>query len=632
MRMGMSAFTKGILCVGGLLCGDASGLIIYRFGGDALPPPDEADREGVEFHQRSWSTLDAAQGGETFRLGMDGAAIRALRYDPQVNFAPGYQDRGGKCTDEAITALVYDGDTTSAWFAAPYLCAEANQFFAGNSDGYGQRGGVDLFFAYPYVIDRIRVISGLSNPAGIAQNFSVFLASHDFRLTETVYFRRRLQPRGPIVAEVKDNREHVVDIQIPPMGEAYYIQVVLAEHTNVWEINEIELYAKGFPDRSTYISDRIDFGADAALGDLRFSTNVDPGAQVVIRTRSGADDDPNLYWKETGRGQRLEVTRSEYGKLKVGEKAGTTYDLDNWTLWSAPYELADNSAAGVLSLSPRRYLQFKVDFIPKDEFGGELQFLEVRASTPPAASRAVGEISPFQVDVGETARFTYFLQPTIEGDATGFDRLKIDTPAIITSVDAVRLGEVDVPFDVEAMDEHGFEVSFPKVDQEDTDNLLEVVFGARVLRYGSSFDARVFDSSRPLEVPQGVHAGNVVDEVEGDGVTVVTSAGAKSLIDVSATPVIFTPNQDGVNELASVSYDLFEVTGSASVTVEVRDLSGRRVRTLYDGQDVSGHHEREWDGQDQSGRAVPPGVYLYSVSMDADDKRVDKMGLIGVAY
>lgn len=633
MKPNASASGWKILILSGLLCGDACGLTIFRFGGASLPPPDEAGLVGVEFHQRSWSEVDVLQGGETFRLDVDDAAIRALRYDPQVNFAPAFKERGAKMIDETVTAPVYDGDTGTAWFAAPYLCAETNAFYKCTDDDYAQPGAIDLFFAYPYILDRVRVISGLSDPAGIASNISVYLATHDFRLTETVYYRRRLNPRGPITAEVKDNREHVVDIPIPPVGKVYYIQVVLGEHRNPWEINEVELFAKGYVDKSTYVSDRLDFGAEAALGDVRFSALQEPGAQVVIRTRSGADDDPDLYWKHTGRGdQKVEVSRAEYEKLKVGEKAGTTYDLENWTLWSAPYDLADSSGVAVLSLSPRRYLQFKVDFIPEEESGGELRYFEVRASTPPVASRAVGEIHPREADVGETTRFTYFLKPTVEGEATGFDRLKMATPAIIASVDSVRLGEVDVPFDLVAMDEHGFEISFPRVDQQDTDTLFEVVFAARVLRYGSSFDARVFDSNRPLEVPQGVHAGNVLDEVEGDAITVVTTARAESLLEVGAARRTFTPNRDGVNDMVGISYDLFEVTGSASVTVEIRDLAGRRVRTLYEGRDFSGHHKREWDGRDLSGRVVPPGVYLYTVSMDADDKQVEKPGLIRVVY
>jgi hypothetical protein len=248
------------------------------------------------------------------------------------------------------------------------------------------------------------------------------------------------------------------------------------------------------------------------------------------------------------------------------------------------------------------------------------------------ASELVGEISPIQVEVGKVSRFTYAFKPIIEGDDTGFDRLEMTTSSIIASVDSVRIADVAVPFEVEALEENRFEVSFPKVEKNYTGLLIEVVFGAKVLRFGSSFNARVFDSSRPLEVHQVVNPGNAADELGGDRVSVVTSVEDKSLLEVSVSPVTFTPNGDGINDIGIISYDIFEITGSVSVIVEIRDLSGRLVRRVYSGDDLIGPHEREWDGRDVSGEIVPPGVYVYQISVDTDKGKTDKVGTIDVAY
>ena len=46
------------------------------------------------------------------------------------------------------------------------------------------------------------------------------------------------------------------------------------------------------------------------------------------------------------------------------------------------------------------------------------------------------------------------------------------------------------------------------------------------------------------------------------------------------------------------------------VRLAIYDLAGRRLRALFDGVVASGHAVAEWDGRDDHGAAVPPGVYL----------------------
>jgi hypothetical protein len=54
----------------------------------------------------------------------------------------------------------------------------------------------------------------------------------------------------------------------------------------------------------------------------------------------------------------------------------------------------------------------------------------------------------------------------------------------------------------------------------------------------------------------------------------------------------------------------FSLARSSKVRVEVLDLSGRRVRRLLEGTFAPGPHSIEWDGHDDGGRPLPPGVYL----------------------
>jgi ligand-binding sensor domain-containing protein len=57
----------------------------------------------------------------------------------------------------------------------------------------------------------------------------------------------------------------------------------------------------------------------------------------------------------------------------------------------------------------------------------------------------------------------------------------------------------------------------------------------------------------------------------------------------------------------------FLLRGSASVTAEVFDCAGRRIRTISGGRFESGAGVLEWTGTDDSGRGAPAGVYVVSV-------------------
>jgi hypothetical protein len=58
----------------------------------------------------------------------------------------------------------------------------------------------------------------------------------------------------------------------------------------------------------------------------------------------------------------------------------------------------------------------------------------------------------------------------------------------------------------------------------------------------------------------------------------------------------------------------FVLPADARVSLKVFDVRGREVRTILDGSLEAGVHKRKWDGLDNSGRLVAPGVYYCRVS------------------
>jgi len=63
------------------------------------------------------------------------------------------------------------------------------------------------------------------------------------------------------------------------------------------------------------------------------------------------------------------------------------------------------------------------------------------------------------------------------------------------------------------------------------------------------------------------------------------------------------------------------------VTVAVYDVDGRVVRTLVDHNIGPGKYLVEWDGMDDVGFAVPPGIYFCRVE-GAREVDVEKLVLL----
>ncbi len=76
------------------------------------------------------------------------------------------------------------------------------------------------------------------------------------------------------------------------------------------------------------------------------------------------------------------------------------------------------------------------------------------------------------------------------------------------------------------------------------------------------------------------------------------------------------------NPTADVSTLAFRLAREVAVELAIHDLAGRRVRTLVQGAMGAGVHLARWDGRDESGRAVAPGVYLARlVTPEGSDRR-----------
>jgi hypothetical protein len=65
------------------------------------------------------------------------------------------------------------------------------------------------------------------------------------------------------------------------------------------------------------------------------------------------------------------------------------------------------------------------------------------------------------------------------------------------------------------------------------------------------------------------------------------------------------------NPFGSLTRFRFALESRGDVELSVFDTTGRRIRRLVSGMREAGEHAAEWNGRDEAGRRVPPGVYLF---------------------
>ena len=156
---------------------------------------------------------------------------------------------------------------------------------------------------------------------------------------------------------------------------------------------------------------------------------------------------------------------------------------------------------------------------------------------------------------------------------------------------------------------------------------------AEIFRFGAIFEGRVIDSTAPGEIGQLVAAGEANELVDGNQLLVqARTLDDKVLGAVSLSTEAFTPNGDQINDQVEIAYELLKVTEPVPVEVLVRDLSGRLVRRVHADADGAGRHPHQWDGRDEAGQQVAPGLYICQVEVESGGQRQVHIRPIAVAY
>jgi hypothetical protein len=469
-------------------------------------------------------------------------------------------------------------------------------------------------------------------------------------------------PLDEVIGATFANNSSVVSLT-PPPAFTRFLRFRVGQEMRTVLMAEFKAFGRGYPQEARYVSEPHFFGTPVSFGSVTWNFTryrqapsgeivEDPTAPVelVLRTRAGGDSDPMAYFIFDDLGRPLRVESIDYFKAPAvegrfsegvpGFRASRDDDTENWNNWSVAYE---HSGAQNKSSDGSKYLQFEFQIVTEDPLTfGVLDSLSFEVS-PLLADSALAEVSldgspvtiegQIEVPLGVDTLFVYDLRTVAGDDAlAGYDGLELLVPAaarfVDLEVDGIQLTE---GVDFELAEETGrIVLLFPQSIQ--TDTAMRVRFRSAIFQASIFLEGRIFNQEAGVRLPQSVEAGNARTDVSSNDVQVIASDTRFGVLrQVSLSTPVITPNGDGANDEVAVIFDLYGVQDSG-LSIEIYDLAGRRVRVVMAGRAESGPFAPTWDGKDDAGEAVAPGLYLIRVEVDVDDGTLARIQPVAVAY
>lgn len=420
------------------------------------------------------------------------------------------------------------------------------------------------------------------------------------------------------------------EIRTPPR-KVRYLRTNFANPLNLLSyigFTEVMLYGAGYVPEVTLTSDLVLLGETKNLISIDFDADTPAATRIQLQTRTGNElVEEKIYHDDKGN----VVSESRYNRLPGSKKGEVSVKFEagpDWSTWSVPYTV---SGAEITSPSPRQYLQLRATLVTdRADTAATLRSIALNMSDP-VATLLKGEIWPARVArVGVEEDFSLFVRPTFTDAGQRFDELKIEaTAGAQMVVSSVRIG-TDAQFasdeaqtfssaelTVVPTDPDVIHVQLPQTVGRGVD-LVEIRFRATILGNSASFRGFVRNVSAS-EFWQRVDEGDATALASSQSVTVLALVGSEVIGDFRITQSVLTPNGDGINDDLRAEFSVARVAGERAVTLAVFDLRGRLVAQVEERRaDSRGQYALVWDGRNEAGDLVPPGIYIARVDVDVD--------------
>ena len=502
-------------------------------------------------------------------------------------------------------------------------------------DQVRRRNQLDVDLGAKYWLDRVRLVT----PEQPLRAFQVLLSDGS------------IDPNGERVwnelsERLNRDRFHQLEERFP-LQEVRHVQLralsLLGTEQESGQLAELLAFGEGFVSEVVLTSPLITLPGSRMFSSLSWEGEAPQETRIEVRTRSGDDLRQEFaYFDAAG----FPMTRENWERARESNR-GPVDTLHvpgpGWSHWSEVYR---ESPEPFRSPSPRRYAMAEVRLLTVNPLRrAAIRSLRIGLAEP-LVDQVWAEIWPTSgIPSGVDQEFTIYMQPRFRTGDPGFDRMGIrsssSAPMELLSLHAgtearLRTGTADDLLTTASSRpvEGGVDVRFPGPVTSGR-SLYAARIRTQVYLSGTTFRVELSLSSQPGTL-QIASEGDATNLARSQSLVVISDLEAGRLLaPLEVTPPVLTPNGDGVNDEAAISFQVFQVRGPPRLTVRIHDLSGRLVRDLTRmPPQASGRHEFLWDGRGDSGALVAPGVYAarVEVKVHAGGRRTSRVRLVHVAY
>ena len=397
------------------------------------------------------------------------------------------------------------------------------------------------------------------------------------------------------------------------------------------EISEIQFFGEGFVAGARLTSELIELGSAKNIHSVYWRGRTPPGTALEIRTRTGDQVDEIVhYYCRNGQ----ECSKRDYDKeASLFSTSGpTVVELrpdTTWSGWSQPYLRSGDLFA---SPSPRKFLLIEARLVGwGPDLAPALNSLKLLFANPVARALR-GWVSPTMVSPAVVDTFAYVVEPVFAPGHAGFDEILIRTPAPARLLGVRIGGDGLAPEQLDSVytSADSLWLRLPVRVRNQVRPQVEILFATKIFDDNTLFEALVANS-------QVRGSAQRVDPRIGGAATVRLAPAAGLVEGARVVPAVFTPNGDGANDVAVVSFKVLKLSRVRPVEVDIYDLRGRQVQRLPAGEvhgrtGLSGFYQASWDGRDAAGNRVRPGLYLCRISVDAEVEKAVVVRPFAVAY